>query len=412
MKKYKWFYIIGGILIVIAAASYFLPRLLLNIAYSPLLEEKEVPLVENLPKATDSLEMKNGKYLLAFSELKSHSDSDTGAFYVIDEAGRFLSQSVKQDLSEPIGMTTSHDKAYVVNNRSLQRSSIDLKTGKIESINMNKQSSNSFSLYSNNDYVIYDIAHSLNDGQKLVYWQQNKPNDKKSFVIPHGFTHSMYVEKDEAYITTADPDAITYIQHIDLKNNKVISSKKLDLEDEEYSQTGLPSNPALAYYKGYLYYTVNQTKTVSDNDDTIINTGKLVKIDPKTLEIVKKIAIGDENFNPDSLAVVDDQIVILSEYSEAYVMNDQEQMKKLTFKIPQDQRSALKQKSTFTEQITVKGNKAYIFTMYDLRNNDSDDAIERGEINAFNLENGEHLSRTVIKMPLSTYLTMTFAVIQ
>lgn len=50
--------------------------------------------------------------------------------------------------------------------------------------------------------------------------------------------------------------------------------------------------------------------------------------------------------------------------------------------------------------------------MYDLRNNDSDDAIERGEINAFNLANGEHLSRTVVKMPLSTYLTMTFAVIK
>ena len=63
MKEYKWFYIIGGILIVIAAAGYFLPRLLLNIAYSPHLGEKEVPLVENLPKATDSLEMKNGKYL-------------------------------------------------------------------------------------------------------------------------------------------------------------------------------------------------------------------------------------------------------------------------------------------------------------------------------------------------------------
>lgn len=89
MKKNKWFYIISGILIVIVAAGYFLPRLLLNIAYSPQLGEKEVPLVENLPKATDTLEMKNGKYLLAFSELKSQSDSDTGAFYVIDETGRF-----------------------------------------------------------------------------------------------------------------------------------------------------------------------------------------------------------------------------------------------------------------------------------------------------------------------------------
>lgn len=73
-------------------------------------------------------------------------------------------------------------------------------------------------------------------------------------------------------------------------------------------------------------------KTVSDTDDTIINTGKLVKIDPKTSEIVKKITIGDENFNPDSLAVVDDQIVVLSDYSEAYVMNDQEQMKNLLSK--------------------------------------------------------------------------------
>lgn len=209
MKKYKWFYIIASIVIVIAAASYFLPRLILYLAYGPILEEKAVPLVEKLPKATNELDMKNGKYLLAFSDLKSYKHSNTGAFYVIDEEGRFLSQSVKQDLSEPIGMTTAHDKAYVVNNRSMQRSSINLKTGKIESINLNKQSSNSFSLYSNNEYVIYDISRSLKRGQQLVYWQQDKPNDKKSIVIPHGFTHSIYIEKNEAYITTADPDAIT-----------------------------------------------------------------------------------------------------------------------------------------------------------------------------------------------------------
>lgn len=33
-------------------------------------------------------------------------------------------------------------------------------------------------------------------------------------------------------------------------------------------------------------------------------------------------------------------------------------------------------------------------------------------INEINLENGEQLSRTIINMPVSTYLTMTFAVIQ
>lgn len=201
-----------------------------------------------------------------------------------------------------------------------------------------------------------------------------------------------------------------YIHHVDLKSEEVVSSKKLELDDEEYSKSGLPGNPALVFYKGYLYYAVNQVRTGAD-DHTVINAGKLVKIDPKTLEIVKKIPIGDENFNPDSLAVVNHQLVILSGYSEAYVMNEQEQIQKRTFKIPKNQRSTLNQKSTFTEQITVKGNKAYIFTMYDLRNSKDDENI-RGEINEFNLENGEQLSRTIIHMPVSSYLIMTFAVIE
>lgn len=146
MKKYKWFYIIGSILIVIATSSYFLPRLIVYMAYSPHLEEKEVQLIENIPKATNTLNMKNGKYVLAFSELRSMNEANTGAFYVIDEAGNFLSQSTKQDLAEPISMTSTNNQAYVVNNRSSQRSSIDLKTGKIESINLNENASHSFSI--------------------------------------------------------------------------------------------------------------------------------------------------------------------------------------------------------------------------------------------------------------------------
>lgn len=137
MKKYKWFYIIGSILIVIAASAYFLPRLIVYMAYSPHLGEKEVQLIENIPKATNALNMKNGKYVLAFSELRSMNEANTGAFYVIDEAGNFLSQSTKQDLAEPISMTSTNNQAYVVNNRSSQRSSIDLKTGKIESFIFN-----------------------------------------------------------------------------------------------------------------------------------------------------------------------------------------------------------------------------------------------------------------------------------
>lgn len=409
MKKYKWFYIIGIVLIVMTA-SYFLPRLILYMAYSPNLEEKEVQLIENIPKATDALNMKNGKYVLAFSKLKSTNDANAGAFYVIDEAGDFLSQSTKQDLAEPISMTSTNNQAYVVNNRSAKRSSIDLKTGKIESINLNKNASHSFSIQSNDDYVIYDIVGDLKSGQKLVYWQRNKPSNKKSLTIPHGFTHSIHIKKDDAYITTADPDAIAYIHHIDLKSGEVVSSKKLELDDEEYSRSGLPGNPALVFYKGYLYYAVNKVRTGAD-DNTVINAGKLVKIDPKTLEIVKKIPIVDENFNLDSLAVVNHQLVILSGYSEAYVMNEQEQIQKRTFKIPKNQRSTLDQKSTLTEQITVKGNKAYIFTMYDLRNSKDDENI-RGEINEFNLESGEQLSRTIIHMPVSSYLVMTFAVIE
>lgn len=78
-----------------------------------------------------------------------------------------------------------------------------------------------------------------------------------------------------------------YIHHVDLKSEEVVSSKKLELDDEEYSKSGLPGNPALVFYKGYLYYAVNQVRTGAD-DHTVINAGKLVKIDPKTLEIVKK----------------------------------------------------------------------------------------------------------------------------
>lgn len=125
MKKYKWFYIIGSILIVIATSAYFLPRLIVYMAYSSHLGEKEVQLIENIPKATNTLNMKNGKYVLAFSELRSMNEANTGAFYVIDEAGNFLSQSTKQDLAEPISMTSTNNQAYVVNNRSSQRSSIE-----------------------------------------------------------------------------------------------------------------------------------------------------------------------------------------------------------------------------------------------------------------------------------------------
>ena len=134
MKKFKWLYIIGSVLVVIAAAAYFLPRLILYMTYSPTLGEKEVQLIENLPKATDSLNMKNGKYVLAFSELKSLKDANTGAFYVIDESGKFLSQSTKQNLAEPISMTSTNNQAYVVNNRSAQRSSIDLKQVKLSQL--------------------------------------------------------------------------------------------------------------------------------------------------------------------------------------------------------------------------------------------------------------------------------------
>lgn len=63
MKKYKWFYIIGSILIVIATSAYFLPRLIFYMAYSPDLGEKEVQLIENILKATNTLNMKNGKYV-------------------------------------------------------------------------------------------------------------------------------------------------------------------------------------------------------------------------------------------------------------------------------------------------------------------------------------------------------------
>ncbi|VEI07130.1 hypothetical protein [Kurthia zopfii] len=45
MKKFKWFYMIGSIIVVVAAAAYFLPRLILYMTYFPTLGEKEVQLI-------------------------------------------------------------------------------------------------------------------------------------------------------------------------------------------------------------------------------------------------------------------------------------------------------------------------------------------------------------------------------
>lgn len=305
---------------------------------------------------------------------------------------------------EPIGMVNDGEKAYVISNRSAGRYQIDLNSGKIESMNApDLNISHSFSLYANKDYVLYDVADDLENGQTLVYWKGKNSDQKKTLVIPNGFLHSVYIKGDTAFIITEDPDAVAYINRCNLKTGKVLSTKKLDLPEEQNNYSGLPSNPSLLLYHNYLYYPI------SGGIDDSKENGKIVVIDPKTLNTIKKINIPDKYFRPDSLDIVDGQLVILNDYNYAYKMNKKEKFTKLEFDITDKQKNFLSNDITFTEGIEVKNHIAYIQTTYRVRDEQKD--IERGEINAFDLKNGKHLSRTIIKRPFSDYLITSFTVL-
>ena len=402
MRKRKWLLISLSFITVVMICAAILPRFILYLAYSPSHTNGQ-KLVENLPAESETLNTK-GKYLIAFSKVGNFSPEKSGALYVVDENGDFVSQSKKINMLEPIGMVNDGEKAYVISNRSAGRYQIDLHSGKIESMNApDLNISHSFSLYANKDYVLYDVADDLENGQTLVYWKGKNSDQKKTLVIPNGFLHSVYIKGDTAFIITEDPDAVAYINRCNLKTGKVLSTKKLDLPEDQNNHSGLPSNPSLLLYHNYLYYPI------SGGIDDSKENGKIVVIDPKTLNTIKKINIPDKYFRPDSLDIVDGQLVILDDYNYAYKMNKKEKFTKLEFDVNDKQKNFLSNDITFTEGIEVKNHIAYIQTTYRVRDEQKD--IERGEINAFDLKTGKHLSRTIIKRPFSDYLITSFTVL-
>lgn len=403
MKKRNWLLISISFIIVIIIAIAIFPRMILHLAYSFPTENKEQKLIEDMPAKSETLNT-NGKYLIAFSELGNASSKKSGAIYVIDKNGHFISQSEKMNMLEPIGMVNNGEKAYVISNRSAGRYQIDLHSGKIESINTSTLNiSHSFSVYTNKNYVIYDVAKNLDDGQTLVYWKVNNSNQKETFVLPHGFVHAIYIEKDMAYITTEDPDAVGYIHRCNLRTGKVLSTKKLDLPEEQHNRSGLPSNRSLILYNDRLYYGISGVY------DSNKKNGEILVINPKSLNTIKKINIPDKYFRPDSFDIVDGHLVILDDYNFAYKMDRKGHFKKLKFNITKKQRDFLSNNITFTEGIEVKNHIAYIQTTYRVRDEEKDKT--RGEINAFDLKTGNQLSRTIIKRPLSNYLVNTFTVL-
>lgn len=120
------------------------------------------------------------KYILAFSEANA-SRENKGAFFTIDAQGNYLSRSAEMNISDPIAFKQADKDAYLVNNSSSDRYTVDLTTGKIHSLKAPQQKkSQSFTLHTNGDYVIYDVAADYTKPQQLVYWKQTDANAKKS----------------------------------------------------------------------------------------------------------------------------------------------------------------------------------------------------------------------------------------
>lgn len=368
--------------------------------------KKEQTTPEN---TTDSLPLDGAKYILAFSEANA-SRENKGAFFTIDAQGNYLSRSAEMNISDPIAFKQADKDAYLVNNSSSDRYTVDLTTGKIQSLKAPQQkNAQSFTLHTNGDYVIYDVAADYTKPQQLIYWKRADAHAKKIVTIPNGFAQSIYIHQDIAYISTSNPDATQYIHQVNLKTGKPMQSKKLTLKEEEYTQSALPSNQSMMMFNGKLYIAVTKTHVIpatqNYQSDIYEFNGSLLQLNPKTLEIEKKIAIKDKNFNPDTLAVVQNKLVILDTFEKAYVMDKKTKITPMKFKIDEQMKNELAQMDTSSDQITVINHTAYIFTQY------VGNEKTRGEINAYNLKTGQHLSRTIIPYPTKDYYIMTFAVV-
>lgn len=364
---------------------------------------------EKLPPAKDVLNVKNGKYILAFSEANDTRENK-GSFFVINKEGVYLSRSEELDISDPIAFKQQGNEAYLVNNSSNKRYSVNLESGEIKNIEAKKQNEGqSFTLNANGEYVIYDVANDFNKSQQLVYWNHKTPEDKKVMTIPNGFAQSIYVYNDVGYITTSNPDAIEYVHQVNLKTGKLLNSKKLKLKSEEYTQNGLPSNQSIIMFNKKLYVAVTKTTVIPAKEnyesDVYEFAGRLIQLNPKTLEIEKKIAINDKDFNPDTLAVVNDKLIVLDTFKQAYSMDKNNKLSMMKFSLNQEMKNELEKIDTMTEQVTIKDEKAYIFTQY-VQNEKN-----RGEINEYDLKDGNHLSRTIISYPTKNYYLMTFSVL-
>lgn len=402
----KWVGILIGSLVLVAILIFVVPYVIVTMSYSSMTKDDSSFNTSINKDADEPLKLANGKYLLAFSEWQTYKNDNAGALYVVNEEGEFLSHSKTQNISEPLGIAVKNDTAYIVNKFSPQRSMLDLNTGVLSPMDERKDKADTLSFYVNKDYIIYDQETKKSTEHELVYWKLNNPDDKKTLKIKQPYTDSIFVKGDDAYITSVDPDAVSYIQHIDLKNNKLVKTKLMTLEEEEYSQNGLETNDSLIFYKGYLYYTVNK---LSESAELESNIGKIVKIDPKTLDVVKKIPIDDEDFNPDSLAVVNDELVILDDHTRSYVMDSKGKLTRKDIKMPANEQDDLDGISTMSKQITVIDDTAYILSLYNYT--DGRKSKKLGEIDEIDLKTMEIISRTVIEEPNEHYTVAAFGVL-
>lgn len=275
------------ILFILASCTVIIAGIIVFNTVTDAKKEQAIP-----DNTTDSLTLNGAKYILAFSEANA-SRENKGAFFTIDEQGNYLSRSTEMNISDPIAFKQADKDAYLVNNSSSDRYTVDLTTGKIQSLKAPQQkNAQSFTLHTNGDYVIYEVATDYTKPQQLVYWKRANAHAQKIVTVPNGFAQSIYIHQDIAYSSTSNPDATQYIHQVNLKTGKLIQAKKLTLKAEEYTQSALPSNQSMMMFHGKLYIAVTKTHVIPATQDYQSDVyefnGSLLQLNPKTLEIEKK----------------------------------------------------------------------------------------------------------------------------
>ncbi|WP_010304520.1 hypothetical protein [Kurthia senegalensis] len=62
--------------------------------------------------------------------------------------------------------------------------------------------------------------------------------------------------------------------------------------------------------------------------------------------------------------MVNDQLIVLDTFKQAYSMDKNNKLSTMKFSLNQEMKNELEKIDTMTEQITIKDEKAYIFTQY------------------------------------------------